>query len=161
MAIIVEDGNIIANANSYVSELELTNFATARNITLVLTAEQLLIQAMDYIESLLYQGVKRTRGQGLQWPRMGVVIDGYIIDSITIPQELRNGLMQTALAIDSGVGPQVNTVRQTIVEKVGDLEVHYAPGSTNSERSVKIMSALYKLLLSGGAGSNVIRVSKG
>ncbi len=161
MTLIVEDGSIISGANSYVSETDLTAFASARNITLVGDEETLLTLAMDYIETLLYKGVKRTRTQGLQWPRTYVVVDGYYVDPNIIPQELKNGLMQCAISIDQGTGPQLNVPRRTIKEKVGDLEVEYAQDSVSSEMNTKVKAALWKILASGGSGANVITVNKG
>lgn len=161
MTIIVEDGSLIANANSYVSAANLTAFATARNISLTGDASILLIQAMDYIETLNYKGRKRSRDQALQWPRFGVVVDTYPIDSTVIPNELKNGQMQTALAIDAGNGPQQVIPRKTIREKIGDLEVEYAAGAVTSPMDVKINGFLWKLLDGGGYGANVINITKG
>lgn len=158
MAIIVEDGSIVTGANSYVSVADLTTFATARGVTLVDDEEMLLIKAMDYIEQLAYKGVKRTRDQGLQWPRVDVYIDGYYFDSDEIPQQLKDGLCHAAIAIDEGNDPLADEVRKTIREKVGDLEVEYAPGSVSAVYNKKILNVLNKLLEGGGSG--MIKVSK-
>lgn len=154
MAIIVEDGSIVTGANSYVSEAELTAFASARNITLSgdYTTEQLLIIASDYIESLNYKGMKVRSDQPLQWPRVDVVIDSYYFDSDEIPSQLKNGQMQVALSIDAGNSPQQLSPRKTIREKVGDLEIEYAAGSSSVAIDPKITSFLYKLLQGGSAG---------
>lgn len=160
MAIIVEDGSIVAGANSYVSESDLVSFATQRGVVLTSGTEQLLIKAMDYIESLSFIGQKSTRDQGLQWPRCNVKVDGYYLDVATIPSELKNGLMQTAIAIDEGNNPLQNTPRSTKREKVGELEVEYMPGAASVEVNNKIMNSLYKLLAAGGTNGNVIRVGK-
>lgn len=161
MAILVEDGAVVANANSYVSEAEFAAFYAARAVTLsgTYTAEQLLILAMDYIESLQFKGVKRNYDQSLQWPRTDVIIDGYYNDVDIIPTLLKNGQMQTALAIDAAISPQQNLPRKTIREKVGDLEVEYSAGSSSVVIDRKVMGFLWKLL-EGGFGSNQIRVGK-
>lgn len=158
MAIIVEDGSIVTGANSYVSTTDFTAFATARGVTLVEDEEILLIKAMDYIEQLNYKGVKRTRDQALQWPRVDVYIDGYYFDSDDIPQQLIDGLCQTAIAIDEGNDPLADQVRKTIREKVGDLEVEYAQSSVSAVANKKILNMLNKLLDGGGTGT--IKVSK-
>lgn len=161
MAIIVEDGTIVANANSYVTEAELTAFMSARAITLsgTYTTEQLLILAMDYVESLKYKGVQLRYDQALQWPRSDVYIDGWYNDVDNIPTELKNGLMQTAVAIDAGNSPQQIAPRKTIKEKVGDLEVQYATGSASVSIDRKVQGFLYKLL-DGGAGAGQVSVGK-
>lgn len=162
MSIVVEDGTVVSGANSYVSEVELSAFAAARNVTLSgdFTTEELLILAMDYIESLEFKGDKNTYTQTLQWPRANVIIDGYYNNVDNIPTELKNGLMQTALAIDVGNSPLQNIPRKTIREKVGELEVQYAEGSSAVIIDKKIMAFLRKLLANGGSGSGVIAVGK-
>lgn len=162
MTIIVEDGTIVSGANSYASEAELSAFAAARNITLSgdYTTEQLLITAMDYIESLYYKGVKLTYDQPLQWPRADVYIDGYYNSVDNIPKELKNGLMQAAIAVDSGNNPLQVEPRKTVREKVGELEVEYATGASSVVIDTKILSFLSKLL-DGGSGAGQVNVGKG
>jgi ATP phosphoribosyltransferase len=157
MAIIVEDGTGVTGANSYVSTTTLTTFATARSVTLTAGAETLLIQAMDYIESQRYKGLKVGYTQVLQWPRYDVYIDGYYATPTDIPQQLKDALCHAAIAVDQGTDLLQDASRTTSMEKVGDLEVHYAPGSLSSPINVKIQNALYKLLDGGGS----IRVGKG
>ncbi len=156
MAITVETGAIVANANSYVSTTDFTTYATARGITLTSGAETLLVQAMDYIESLAYIGVKYTSTQGLQWPRSGVYIDGYLFAYNDIPTELINAQMMVAMAIDVGNGPLVTIARATKRERVGELEVEYTDGA-NSVAIVRTINAMLWKLLSGTGG---VKVSK-
>lgn len=156
MAIVVEDGTGVTGANSYATEAELSAFAAARAVTLSgsYTTEQLLILAMDYIESFRFKGWKVLSTQSLQWPRTSVYIDGYYNDDDDIPNELKNALMQTAIAIDAGNSPQQNIPRKTIREKVGDLEVQYAESSVSVVMDKKIQAFLYKLLDNGAGGAN-------
>jgi hypothetical protein len=158
MAIVVEDGSIVTGANSYVSESDLSSYASARGINLSGDPEELLIKAMDYIESLSYIGIKFSRDQELQWPRVDVWIDDYYLDSDTIPQQLKNGLMITAIEIDSGNNPisTISTSDQTKRKRVGDIEVEYKDGASSSPIIRSISSALYKLLDQIGS----VRVSK-
>ena len=160
MSIIVEDGSIVANANSYVSEAELATFVADRGITLTGDSSELILQAMDYIESLNFQGIKKTRDQSLQWPRINVWVDGYCLDSNYIPKELKNGLMQTCVAIDQGNSPQNDLSPSVVKEKVGDIEVQYTNGASTNTINVKISASLRKLLVTGGGG-NIVIVSKG
>lgn len=162
MTITVEDGTIVSGANSYVTEAALTSYASDRNITLSgsYTNEQLLHLAMDYIDSLPYKGLKRRSTQVLQWPRVNVYLDGYYNDVDNIPAELKNGQLQTAIAIDQGNSPQQVKPRQTLKEKVGDLEVQYANSSNAVDIDRKIRGFLWKLLGSGYGGANT-KASKG
>lgn len=146
MAIVVEDGTVVANANSYVSEAELTTYATARGVTITGNTEQLLIKAMDYIEGLDFIGVKYSLDQALQWPRVNVVIDSYLQDITTIPTQLKNGLMETALAIDAGNEPLSNLEREQQSVKVGDISVTYSSGANATTVVRKISNALAKVV---------------
>jgi len=149
MSLTVETGAIVANANSYVSTTDFTTYATARGVTLTSGAETLLVQAMDYIESLSYIGTKYTAAQGLQWPRSNVYIDGYLFAYNDIPQELINAQMQVAMAIDVGNGPLVTVARSTKRERVGELEVEYMDGAASTSTVRAINAMLWKLLASG------------
>lgn len=150
MAIIIEDGTIVANANSYVTEAELTTFATDRGITIAGTNSELIYQAMDYIEQQNFIGNKSTQAQALQWPRYNAYIDGYLVASTTIPQDLKNAQMQTALSIDASNGP-LDVVEQKIKrEKVGVLETEYMDNSAQTY-DPKIRNYLKKLIQGGGA----------
>lgn len=159
MTIIVEDGSIVTGANSYVSTTDLITFATARGITLISDPESLLIQAMDYIEGLPFQGLKQTINQPLEFPRYRLWIDSYPIMSNFIPQQLKDGEMQTAIAIDQNNGPLQDQPRNTELEKVGDLEIRYSKNASSTTINVKIYNALYKLL--NGGGANSLKVFKG
>lgn len=153
MTIIVEDGTIVTGANSYVSEAELTAYATARGLTLSTDTEQLLIRGMDYIEAQSYKGFKFTKTQPLQWPRAGVYVDGYLVDADEIPTELKNGQMESALAIDNGQDPLADIARTTKSETVGSLSVTYADNASSTAIVRKISSSLRKLLGSGSGGT--------
>jgi hypothetical protein len=156
MAIIVENGTAVSGANSYVSTAELSAYAAARGVTLTLGAETLLIQAMDYIESLSFVGIKWTRDQALQWPRLSVIVDGYTLDVSTIPQQLKNGQMAAALAIDAGNGPLIDLPKNTKREKVGEIDVEYMDGAGSITVVRTINAQLWKLLV-GGYGFKVTK----
>lgn len=132
-----ETGTGSASANSYVSEAELAVYMADRGVTLVGTPAIILIQAMDYLESKRFIGSKGSDAQALMWPRWGAVKDGYYIESDSIPQLLKDAQMEIAISIDGGVNPMANTARETIKEKVGDIEVQYAP----SARAVEYLTA--------------------
>lgn len=153
MALIIEDGSIVANANSYVTTTELTNYATARGITITTDEEELLIRAMDYIETLSFIGIKRTHDQELQWPRVDVIIDEWLFAIDDIPEELKKGQIEVALAIDNGQDPQADISRLKESVKVGEIAVSYEKGQATTMVR-KISNSLYKLLemgLSGGS----------
>lgn len=161
MALIIEDGTQVANANSYVTEAELTAYATARGITITDDTEELLIKAMDYIESLEFIGLKVSSTQPLSWPRAFVIIDTYYVNIDMIPQELKNGQIEVALAIDRDQDPLDDVARTTQTETVGPLSVTYAANSASTTTVRKIPSALRKLLSSGGIGGANVNITRG
>lgn len=157
MAIVVEDGSIVTGANSYVSEAEVTAYATERGITLTATESVLIYKAMDYFESLDFIGEIYQEDQPLQWPRVQAVIDGYEVDYNEIPNEVKQAQLSIAIAIDEGYGPLQNVDRQVSREKVDVIEVSYAAGSTASTFSPTINAKVKKLLKAAG-GTKVWRV---
>ena len=156
--IIVENGTVVAGANSYVSEADLTAYASDRGVTLTAATDVLIIKAMDYIESLSFIGDKHTEAQPLQWPRDEVYIDRYYIERETIPKELKNGVYTAALAIDAELDPLRIIERATKREKVDVIEVEYMDSAASQTIVRTISSALYKILRPGGHGSSAFRV---
>lgn len=155
--IIVETGDIVADANSYVSEAELTTYATDRGITLSGTANQLIIQSMDYTETRNFIGTKYTQGQSLQWPRSGAYIDGFLVGSDTIPQELKDAQMATAVSIDQGNDPAGTVDRATKREKLDVMEVEYQDNASSSPIVRSVINAFSKLIKGGsGIGSATV-----
>lgn len=164
MAIIVEDGTGVPGANSYVSVAEFEAYALARGVTLTgtPTSEQLLLRAMDYLESLQYIGEIALCGQSLMWPRYGVYIDGHCyINNLTIPQELKNAQMVTALSIDSGMDPlgQLPTPRLISETTVGPITVKYEPGQPYTTIIRRISAMLRRLIRGTGMSFCVSRGS--
>jgi hypothetical protein len=147
MTIIVEDGSIVANADSYVSVANYTTWADARGIEYDSSVlETQILRAMDYIETLRFIGQKSTKAQPLQFPRVGVVVDGYELDYDEIPDQLKKAVYESIKAESDGNSQLANVERTTSREKVGEIEVQYAPNSNSSVSVVAINKALYKLL---------------
>jgi len=144
--IVVETGTGSATANSYVSEADCTTYATDRGITITGTVADLLIQAMDYIESKNFIGDKLTEAQALQWPRYGVYIDRFYVDSDTIPQLLIDALCEVAISIDGGTNPLSTLGRETIREKVDVIEVEYSKSASSSSYLTAAETKLDKLV---------------
>ena len=158
--IIVEDGTVVAGANSYASESELINYASDRGVVLTAATDVLLIKAMDYIESLSFIGTKFSEGQALQWPRDKVYIDGYYVESTTIPSALKTGQIATALAIDSDNSPLATVGRSTKREKVDVIEVEYMDSAAAQPIVKTINAAMRKLLVSGGSSTTTFAVTR-
>lgn len=132
MSLIVEDGSIVSDANSYVSLTDCRDYATARSLSLpALDAdlEPLLISAMDYLESKRgqYQGSKTSPlTQTLQWPRIDVQIDCVDFPSDAIPKELKDAQCRLACEQASGVVIMPTKTGPFVTEEtVGPLTTKY------------------------------------
>ncbi len=155
MTVIVEDGTGVANANSYIAEVMLTDWATARGLSLgtALTPENLIHQSMDYLEGLDYQGSKTSESQSLSWPRSGVTVNGVSIADNLIPVQLITSQLQLCYQISQGNNPLETTGQAVKKEKVDSIEVEYQDGTSSSTELVAVNASLNLLLanVSGGA----------
>lgn len=132
MALVIEDGSIVTDANSYVTIDEARAYATARGKTLpVVDADltALLISAMDYLEAqrARYQGSKVSATQELQFPREGVQIDGIDLEATAIPSILKQA--QIRLAIEAAAGVDLMPTRTGAFvkkEEVGPIVTEYS-----------------------------------
>lgn len=160
MTIIIEDGTGVLSANSYVTEAELTDYATLRGITLTATPESLLHRAMDYVELQSYQGAKTNADQSLQWPRTGVYIDGTLQASDSIPDLVKELQIRVAIDIDAGQDPNAASSQAVKSETVvGAVSVTYQDNTTASTTSRQTQNILSKLL--GGGSQWQFSVSRG
>jgi len=150
MALIIEDGTIVANANSYVSADDFVTWADARGFTYPSypQIEQTILRAMDYIESLVFVGDKHEETQPLQWPRDYVFIDGYSIESDQIPAELKVAVYEAIKLHIDGDSKLTPSDRETVSEKIGDISVTYKSGSGMKRQTPAMSNALRKLIRS-------------
>jgi hypothetical protein len=149
MTIIVEDGSIVANANSYITDAELNAYALARGVTITGEGEILLYQAMDYLESQNFIGDRYSREQSLQFPRVNVYIDGFYYEPFTIPKLLKDAQAVIAIAIGDGASPLSIVEPEVKKEKVGSIEVEYKDNTVQASMARTISAAIYKLVKGG------------
>jgi hypothetical protein len=104
MTIIVEDGSVVADANSYSTVADLRAFALTRANALPVAdadCEVLLLKAMDYMDrvcGLVWIGIKYSRDQSLAWPRCEVWVDGFCYKFSELPPQLP--LLQLTVACE-------------------------------------------------------------
>ena len=153
--IIVEDGSIVANANSYVTTAEFTQYCADRNITVSGTygdESQLLILSMDYFEQQPFRGIKFISTQSLQFPRSDLWIDGYLENSSQIPELVKDAQITIAISIMAGNDPLSTVDRAVKREKV---DVEYMDNSSISTVIRSIGNAMRKLVTSSSGGNNI------
>lgn len=144
---------IAVGTNSYVTEAELTAYATARGVSISGDTEELLIKAMDYIESLIFSGAKYDSDQDLEFPRTPT--DQAL--STTVPPKIEKAQMVIALLIDSGESMFPTVDRSIQREKAGNaVEVEYMPGASETKRFTEVQALLGPYLASS---SNTLIIS--
>lgn len=166
MALVIEDGSGVAGANSYITVAEARAYASTRGLSLPVAdseVEQLLISAMDYLESYRdrYQGRKTSPSNPLQWPRVGVVLDGAPWPSDAIPVELKSAQARLAVEAQTQQLFVSSDGREIIKEKVDVIEVQYAEGSVGASGQpyfAAVEALLEPLLRSGGIGGGFLTV---
>lgn len=166
MTLIVEDGTIVENANSYISIAEFEEYHNARgndysSADTDQLKEQAIINAMDYIHlrwGSKFKGRVEDFSQELDFPRIrlydrnGVLVEG-------IPKKLKNATAEYALrAITGSLMPDLatSTTGQTVRrvrEKIGPIEeeTEYA-GSMSINRPYPIADALLSEYVNSSSG---------
>lgn len=159
MAIIVEDGSIVANANSYVDLTTVRDYATLRGVTLDADdaiVEAQIVTATDYLETKEYAGDQVDPGvQVLKWPRKNVTCDGYAIPSDSIPQQLKDAQCDLVIQQHNGVDLLPTLTDQAVKrERVDVIEVEYQDNSSSLQtpRIPVVDNKLKCLLKYGGVG---------
>ena len=158
MALVVENGSVVAGANSYVTLAEYRDWANARGIVSSdsdTILERQVLRAMDYFEQLMFIGNKANENQPLQWPRTEALIDGYYADATEIPVQVKRALYEAIKVEVDGYSEWNTQDRRTLREKVGDIEIEYAENSENRTITPALTAALSKLVLGATSVSRV------
>jgi|CXWL01.1.fsa_nt_gi hypothetical protein len=143
MAITVEDGTGLANANTYATWAELGTYFTARGIvTTGKTQSQwegYLVQATDYIDRhWQFQGIRLTATQALLWPRSYIYDDrGTAITGLPLP--VKNAAIEYAYQLSLGntlfLNPTVDASGARVISErkvVGPIEKSVTFASSGS-----------------------------
>jgi hypothetical protein len=138
MALIIEDGTQVSNANSYITLAEARAYAVLRGITLPVddvAVEASIVQSFDYTQSFesRYQGTRTAAAtQPAAFPREGVVLYGSDIDGDVIPKTLKDAQSQLVIEAQSFSLQPSSNGKFITKEKVDVLEVSYATPSSGS-----------------------------
>lgn len=163
MALIIEDGSIVAGANSFTTDAEFQAYALARGEDLPATEAErdaLQIRAVDYLflkESKM-QGCRVNKSQPLMFPRIGVCLFGFDVDSNEIPDNLKNAQMEAAL-YENVSDLMVNSSGQNIArEKLDVMEVAYFSGGSRSTGDYQTVDAYLEPLLATNKRGQLVRI---
>ena len=139
MALIVETGAGVTDAEAYASASDLTAFAAKYGITLPAgdpAKEVLLRKGADFLESLesRFKGSRVDSLQALAWPRSDVFLFGATeaLATGTLPDALVKAQLQLACdAITVDLQP-TGTGQEVVRKKVDVLEVEFAKRGSGS-----------------------------
>lgn len=178
MALIVEDGTVVAGAESYISVADANTYHTDRGNTAWTGSdavkEAALRKATEYmvqVYRLRWKGYRVSGTQALDWPRSMVERDDYAFTTLNgqtviggdyyypnddVPIEVARSCAELALkSLSTTLSPDIG--RRTIREKVDVIEVEYDPNSPQYTlyRSIDGWLSPY---LSGQGGSSFRKV---
>lgn len=160
MALIVEDGNGIAGADSYATEAQADLYHENRGNTAwysVADKEAALRKATDYMVQnyrLAWKGYRVDPEQALDWPRyecyvpgyrLGTYSSDYLVPSNVVPIEVRNACIELALKVTvEDLNPDLT--QQILSNTVGPISVTYSAASPQYKRFRAIDMMLRHLL---------------
>lgn len=174
MALIVEDGTGLPNAESYISVADADAYLESRGLSAwgpldVADKEKALRRATDYMSAYYgsrWKGCRVTSTQSLDWPRYDVprpdVPGGYsafpiYYDPAQVPVDVKHACALLALkATTEELAP--DQCRPMIREKVGPLDTTWAQYTVDQKRYRAVDMLLAKFL--GGAGRATVRLMR-
>lgn len=161
MALIVEDGTVVAGAEALVTVAYCDQYHSDRGnaawaaIVTVAEKEQAIRRGNDYgIQKYRarWRGLRVSATQAQDFPRSGLEVAGYGIASTTIPEQVKQAFAELALRANTGdLNPDVEPL--VTKEVIGPLAVTYDEFSSQAIE----FSAVKELLapfLNGSSGIN-------
>jgi len=160
MAIVVEDGTGVANAETYISVADFKAYCTAQGLdysaydddTLI---EQALRRATQFLVDnyrFRWKGWRVSSSQALDWPRYEVWIEdtASFLDNDIVPADV---VKATAECCFRELSARLSADEERLEKrvKVGPLEIEYADGSTTQGAFPAALRRLAPFCI-GGAG---------
>ena len=142
----------------YTTELEFSDFLTARGEVVTDSLLVLLTKANDYLETREYKGQRTDPTQVTAFPREGILIDGVTLPSDTIPARIKQAEMQLALELSRGNDPLAPINPRKTKESIGELEVQYSYSPTDPlVQTLRSVNALLRPFLKNNGGLGITR----
>lgn len=160
----VEDGTIVAAADTYVEITEFVEYATNYGVTIPdddVEIESILRRAYIQMAGMDWIGSPVSGDQSGAWPRFGGYRNGFLVDSGSIPTQIKLGQMALAAEIYADdLDPPEGRQGAVKSETVGPIKTEYATAPNYrarpaaSRRSFAHFSGFLN-------ASNQIRLSRG
>ncbi len=167
MALTIEDGTVIANADSFVTLVEARAYGVSRGFTLSAvdaTLEGQLRNAADYLGTLesRFKGSRLSVEQALVWPREFVYVYGFQVplDSDEIPTAIKNAQIQLAYDFSQSDLLPLGDGQEVLREKVDVIETQYAEKGTGVVMPIptKALAMLQPFFINGGSQMIATRI---
>ena len=163
--LIIEDGTIVASANSFATDAEFKLYANIRNFDVPATQpdrEALLMLAMDYLQGkeLEMKGSRVSAAQELMYPRIGVCTNNFTVAYTDIPSSLKKAQMELAAQANES-SLLVNGTSQNLASFSVDgvySESYHSGGSWEQVRTDRANVYLDPLLVNNGSSNLMVRV---
>jgi len=170
MALVVEDGTIVADADSYVALADATAYhAALGNSGWTGTdevKEQALRKATMFVDNRYgarFKGTRVEKTQSLAWPRSDVAdVDGFDVDDDEIPAALKKAVMEAALRVVQGTDLSPDLERGGDIKRtasaVGPIstEVEYMDGASRTTTFTMIEDLLRPVLNTSSGSTKFI-----
>jgi len=150
--LIVEDGSIVANANTYIDVAFVDTYATDHGNTTwgAGTADEKtasILNSMIYVEDKPFKGYPTTGDQSLVWPRYDVDLYGWPVLSDEIPARLKAAQAEASMrAISGELSPDLKRGGAVKRRKVDVIETEYFDGAS-ATTTYQVIDQLLKPLL--------------
>lgn len=165
MALIIEDGSIVAGADSFATAAELVTYAAAYGRTIPATEaaqESLLRRAALQMSAMPWYGSLVNMAQALSWPRYDVYRGDWLLPSNEIPAQIKAGQMALATEIhaDDLVDPATKKGAVIMDRVEGAVQRQYAEakGSTIKPAATRQSQAQFAAFM---GAANQIRLVRG
>jgi len=168
--LIVEDGSNVSNANTYYSLASADNYFEKRGETVWIAYDDgdktyALVKACQYMQTLVWKGIKTNQYQALSWPRIGILDeDSYSIKSNVIPERVKWAQAEIAyrFILDTDVQPDIAAGSGSVImERVDVIEIRYANSGKSVNKIYQRVNSLLSPFLKYGNSNCVIELVRG
>lgn len=154
VTLIVEDGTVVADANSFVDEAAIVAYALARGVTLPFESDEeqdavavLGITAMDYLWALPWRGELVDPSQTTPWPRKNMNVTPDVAQD-EIPHRVLSAQLQLTMLAHNGtiLLPTSTGTGYIIEERIGPIVNRYSEKVGVSTDGLPIIPGVRALL---------------
>ncbi len=160
MALTVEDGSGVTDADSYVSLDEADQYledkceAQEWANTEVEEKEEILRFASMFLDgSYSWKGSRSVEQQGLSWPRKEVRVDGITLSSTKVPDRIKKAVFE--LALKTAKAPILEDVDSAPIKKesFGPFSIEYGSTENGGQKKFAMVDFLVSPYVQGGGGT--------